>query len=670
MRTPGGGSISDMGPTSGSSDSDSDEDTDDGPDPADEFGSELGGDPVESSGTDNDTGSSSSSSSSDSDSSDNASSSSSGSSGGRNPQEAPGGDPNGRQSGSGTLTDQGVGTADRFTPSSEDRAQETADNLRNLGAEARVTEAGTVEFDDPGARDRRITSQREEFRADAAEELDTTPDNVEVTFDEDSNEFRAEQQLTDDQQRINRLTGGRFESVVEAGSDAREAAADAVSGPLETATDAATLPGRLVGGAAISGVEATTDFEVSEVEAPDISAEQALGLGAAGVVTPEPATSIGGGALAAGAALTLGAAELQRRRNSEIEAPQESDFVRSELDVGANDADVTEISPGEFGPSTTEVDFAADGIEASEIDTPDQPARSTSAEVGVPAVEAAGILEQVEEDELEEEEDDDVIGPDDILEPQDDTNELARQSFEQGQYEVERIYGEEQFDRVPERELPEEPGPFDDIGNAGISGVGEPETFGEGEFIADRDFSQFIQDEQPATVERGGLRFPADAVGAEVSAGVEAQGFEVGQTGIGTETGTRVQSGAMSDVEAPLVSEQRSAGALDQPLDSAFGQSSTAVPNVEAVGFEAPAANANANVFTETTVEANGFEAVEMNQMAEQTAVEVGETGTNQDRREPRFGLSDDDLDDLDDIGTEIDDAQFEYELDLPDFAR
>lgn len=715
MRTPGSGSIADMGPSSGS-ESDSDDDVVDAgtvnlADELDDaqsddtestsssrtsgYSDELGGDPVDSGGSD--------------------SVSSGSSSGSTSPSPSP--------RGPGPIDDSGI---DRPEPSptdndirqeqrsraadaldeqvpetdinsgdvrirgdravlSEDAAEEVQAGRRGSigGLVSDPVEAETVEaptgsrrfsgiFADPQERPdvtERRNEQREAFRVEAAEELDTTPDNVEISFNEETDEFRATQQLTDDQQRINRLTGGRFESAVEAGSDAREAAADAFSGPLDTATDAATLPGRIFGGAAISGVEATTDIDVSEVEAPSVSAEQALGLGAAGVVTPEPATSVGGGALAAGAALTLGAAELQRRRNSEIEAPQNSEFVQSELDVGAGDVEASEIDPGEIAPASSEIDVGSGAVEAVEVEVPDEPARSPNAEVEAPAVEASNILQGVEQDEVEEEEeDDDVIGGEDIFEPQEDTNELARQTYEQGQYEVERIYGEEQFDRVPERELPEEPGPFDDIGNAGISGVGEPGTFGrEGETLGERT-QRLLQEEEFRQVGRSGLRFPADGVDAEVSAGVEAQEFEALDTGVGTETATQVQSGVMSDLEAGVLADQRSESAVDQVSDTAFSQPNTTLPDVEAVGFEVPTVSANA--FTESTVEANTFESVTLNEIGEETLVEVTETGSNRDRRRPRFGLTDGEIDDLDDIGTAVDDAQFTYELDLPDFLR
>lgn len=661
MRTPGSGSIADMGPSSGS-ESDSDDDVVDAGtvNVADElddaqsddtestsssrssgYTDELGGDPVESGGS---SGGSSSSGSSSPDPADEFG------------QEL-GGDPTGtvdnrnrpeetnfsdRQRRAADALDEqtpttDVGASDVVIADQEAQLTEQAQDSVRAGRRGAVrglvgdpVEAETVEaptgsrrfsgiFADPQERPdvtERRNEQREEFRVEAAEELDTTPDNVEVSFNEETNEFRATQQLTDDQQRINRLTGGRFESAVEAGSDAREAAADAFSGPLDTATDAATLPGRIFGGATVSGVEATTDIDVSEVEAPDVSAEQALGLGAAGVVTPEPATSIGGGALAAGAALTLGAAELRRRRRSEIEAPQNSEFVQSELDVGAGDVEASEIDPGEIAPASSEIDVGSGAVEAVEVEVPEQPADSAR-EVGIPDVEAAGVLQQGQLEELEEEEDfrgtSDFVIDDSVIEDTGPTVEIPEdEQMRQIREELERRQ----------------------------------------EFVRD-DIDDFAQ------VDRQPVRFPAqEANEPTVESGVEADGFEATQPSVGTATSTATRSGTR-----PFGSP-----ATDTAADVAVGQFSEQTAAVEAPGFEAvtPATD----VFTDTAVEAQTVEAVETTTVPEQTAVEFAEAGGGNDRRRPRFGLTDGEIDDLDDIGTAVDDAQFTYELDLPDFLR
>jgi len=672
------------------------------------------------------------------------------SSGGRDPQEAPGGDPNSRQSGGGTLTDQGVGTVDRFTESPRDAARELADNIRNLGADARATEDGTVEFTNRRETGPTIEEQREQFRQDAADELDVAPDEVDVTRDGD--EFRAERSLTESQSFFDGLTGGRVEGVVDAAGDARERAADAFGGAADVYGTAAAIPAAVTAGAADRAFDATgfeapsvdvdfdeigaeaaalgddaldfgvdaaesfasttaegapsqpmlgpdgatgvgqtegsfdrttesLDFAADEFErgaefvsdfvpdadprsagetvrevtgdaqdflaggaptqptlgpdgaqnidqgpveapiveeqsnngdGPGFGAEEALALGTAGVVTPEPSTTVGGGILAGGAALALGASALSQR--NEIEAPEDNQFVTSEIDVGPNDADVVEIEPGDVGPATTEVDFAADGVEAAEIDTPEQ--RTTDGEVDIPNVEASNLVEPMSEEELD---DTDTIGdePDFII----DDSVIE--------------------DTGPTVEIPEE---------EQMTQIRE-ELQRRQEFVRD-DVDDVTQ------VDREPVRFPGESAEPTVEADVEADTFEATDGAFDTAVDGQSGAGRFGGADPFDVTDTVTGTATDMDL----GIGTVEAPGLDSLGVTDTATD----TFTQSSVEATGFEAVE----ATTPGLESGvfDPGSEDRRRRPRFGLDTGAFDELDDIGFEVDDAQFEYDLEGPDF--
>jgi hypothetical protein len=235
-----------------------------------------------------------------------------------------------------------------------------------------------------------------------------------VTFDESNNRFVAEQDLTDEQDRINRATGGRFEGVVDAGRNVRQTAEDTLTAPAQRFTQAATLPASIFAGTAASGVEAATGRNPLE-DPPDVDAEDALALGAAGVVTPEPSTSIGGAVVAGGAAVALGASQLSRQ--SEIDAPSEPQRITSEIEAPNNQQLVSsELEPGSSSLDSSELDAGSSTL-VSEVDVPDD-GQAAANEVGVPAVDATALQQQrnrvIEDDEPTQ------INPEDIEDPFED----------------------------------------------------------------------------------------------------------------------------------------------------------------------------------------------------------------------------------------------------------
>lgn len=290
----------------------------------------------------------------------------------------------------------------------------------------------------------------------------------------------------------------------------------------------------------------------------------ATGVGVAAVPEPTPVTETTGAAIAGGAALVGGgvlASRAIRNRGSELEIGER---VRSELGVGQQNQDVTEVGVGErvtsevgvgeTGPTETEVGLGSTtGV--SELDVV-----GTGSAGGLNAAQQIGVGGTTGEVTEEDPEQDDV----EIADPIDDTNDIARQAFEQQQYEVQEIYGDEQFESVPERERVESPGPFNDAGGAGIAGSGEPETFGEREETFAERFNRFIEDDQPQQVNRDPVRFPADEAASGTAAGVleqEAPDFNPGERfGLGTATG----AGAAGDL---LIGGVDTNGTGEQSID-------------------------------------------------------------------------------------------------------
>jgi hypothetical protein len=381
-----------------------------------------------------------------------------------------------------------------------------------MGADAEATERGTVRIQNEAERRWRL----EEFRLEAAEELDTNPENVEIT--QDGDQLRAETDLSNEQQFFDELAGGRLSGVVDTAEGAREQAADVFTSVGSTYGTASAIPASLVGGAVGSGFDsvgidgngavsdafgdaastagqgrqqaqqavddlgervdldgvrdafddaaevvpdpgpresarAVSDTSSSLTDrftagvvagAPsqpllgpegaqntgqtprqmsadqnddacgasgDFTAEDALALGAAGIVTPEPVTSVGGGVLVGGAALALGASAVANR--GEIDTPESGDFIGAggttgELEAGddatqtltreidTGEAGVTEIEPGQFVPD-------------SEVGTPTD---ADSSELLVP--EATQLVQQQQQ---VIEEDPRQINPGDIDDP-------------------------------------------------------------------------------------------------------------------------------------------------------------------------------------------------------------------------------------------------------------
>jgi hypothetical protein len=231
----------------------------------------------------------------------------------------------------------------------------------------------------------------------------------------------ARQDLTDDQLRIDRATGGRFEGIVDTGRNLRERASDAVSPVTDAGARARTRVQDVFGdvgdvasdvaqrgrtqlsqapttlGATQSVTARTGQLDSGDV--PDVSSREALAVGAAGVAAPEPTTSVGGAALAGAAALGLGAAELQRRRQrGELETPDDRQPVFGE-EIGVGDVNPTaEIdAPSQPQATRSELDVGDASGTGSELDVPDDPPTDATSEVDVPTVTATGATGQLRE---------------------------------------------------------------------------------------------------------------------------------------------------------------------------------------------------------------------------------------------------------------------------------
>lgn len=409
--------------------------------------------------------------------------------------------------------------------------------------------------------------------------------------------------------------------------DGAETITDAAGNTIDVLTDtaAAGAPSQpTLGPEGVSGVDTEpveapgVDNESEGGDGLDISAKDAFALGAAGVVTPEPSTTIGGGVIAGGAALALGAGALSQR--NEIDVPEDGNgrATTTELDVGAGDADVVELEPGEAGQSVSELDVGANEVEATEIGVPDEPTGSTTGEVDVPTVEASGVLEQVSEGELDDEETGIVDQPDFVI----DDNVIE--------------------DTGPTVEIPED---------EQMRQIRE-ELERRQEFVReDTDFTQV--DREPVRT------FGEEA--AEPT--VEAEGFEsteafdnAFESNFGSFTDPFAGIGAGNDVEAGVE------GGLDTAVDSVADVE--ALPDVAAV----EAVDTSVDTFADPSVEATGFEAVEA---TNPTVNQAASTSNGDRRRRPRFpDLEGDDLDDLDDFGFGVEAETFEYDVDLPDFLR
>ena len=145
--------------------------------------------------------------------------------------------------------------------------------------------------------------------------------------------------------------------------------------------------------------------------------QTALAAGAAGIATPEPATTVGG-ALVAGGAIAGGAA-LEAARRDEIEVPDREQLTGTQSEVDVEDAEIggPEVEVGDPRATRAEIQTPADlTAEVTEITTPDQPTQRP-AEVDVPAIEAAQLAQQqqaIEEQERRQEQAEEVIGGDEI----------------------------------------------------------------------------------------------------------------------------------------------------------------------------------------------------------------------------------------------------------------
>jgi len=333
----------------------------------------------------------------------------------------------------------------------------------------------------------------------------------------------------------------------------------------ETSRDAARVPFERVAGASVQrGLEARQlvegDFD-DVVDSP--SAQTAVAAGGAGIAAPEPTTTIGGAAVAGGAILGAGALEASQRR--EIETPETTDEVASggvevtELDgpttreqattggvsIGELDTPTTAeqartggVGLGELDAPTTAEQARTGGVSITELDAPEDGSFARSGgvditEIGVPTAQAqqlSGLTsEQREIEQLLEEDEVDRLR-------REERAEIARQGLEQTLFEQRREFGEIERETIPERDRFEGV-EIDDIG-PGISGRGEPETFGDrdetfGErmerIIAERQQEQqqqFFEQDRDSVVtfgrEQPPVQQPTITPDAVVSAGVGA----------------------------------------------------------------------------------------------------------------------------------------------------
>jgi len=209
-------------------------------------------------------------------------------------------------------------------------------------------------------------------------------------------------------------------SISEAAPIVRDTSRSVASVPFERAAGSAVQRSqearRLIDG----------DFE-ELVDSP--TGQTAVAAGAAGIAAPEPATTVGGAAVAGGAILGAGALEASQR--SEIETPETTDEVASggvevtELDapttreqattggvsIGELDGPTTAeqartggVSVGELGAPTTAEQARTGGVSISELDAPEDGSFARSGgvdinEIGVPTA-RAGELVQPEQREI------------------------------------------------------------------------------------------------------------------------------------------------------------------------------------------------------------------------------------------------------------------------------
>ena len=270
----------------------------------------------------------------------------------------------------------------------------------------------------------------------------------------------------------------------------------------ETSRDIARAPAeRAVGGTIQRSMDARDLVSGDFDELVDSSVGQtAVAAGAAGIAAPEPATTIGGAAVAGGAILGSAALDVSRRGEIDID-PRDVQQDRSELEVGEPRATTSELDVGRPRREAGEVSRPTSPEPVSaEIETPQTGEVVDGSEIGVPRIEAQQATGMQREGRLVEDLDELLDEEEAERLRREELSETARQQQEQQIFEQRREFGEIERETIPERDR-FEPIEIDDIGE-GIAGRGEPETFGErDETFAER-FDRIIEERQQEEQQR------------------------------------------------------------------------------------------------------------------------------------------------------------------------
>lgn len=164
-------------------------------------------------------------------------------------------------------------------------------------------------------------------------------------------------------------------------------------------------------GDAVSDFDPDTASGTTDVSPDDLTdPKTALGIGAAGVATPEPTTSVGGAVLGTVAA---GALAIDAARRSEFEVPEREEVQETgELAPGRGNPRSSELGVGEQVGSEVSVPTGGT-VDSGEIDVPER--RESPGEIGVPeAGVAVGRGETIgREDDRVEITEEDLIVPED-----------------------------------------------------------------------------------------------------------------------------------------------------------------------------------------------------------------------------------------------------------------
>jgi hypothetical protein len=195
----------------------------------------------------------------------------------------------------------------------------------------------------------------------------------------------------------------RFTEAVQPARDSADSVEDSVTVDARDAGQNISAP--LASGgrnATVSQNNTSTGEPVTDFVDGDIGAEDVAAAGAAGVVTPEPITSVAGAGLVAGAGAVVAANEINDRLQSgEIEAPDErEEFTQTEIEVpserqptSTSEIDAPESRTPTFG-SEINTPTEAESFGVAEIDVPTERQSTVPGEIDVPSVTTSGLIER------------------------------------------------------------------------------------------------------------------------------------------------------------------------------------------------------------------------------------------------------------------------------------